>query len=116
MELDEVKRELDLEIVKKDKLTSDHNSELSRMQRKVDDCNEVITRLNMDVQMMTDEVEVARDKGVKLAKAEASIEKYLQKLEEMANLKKQVTSINLRLILVSMSNDRLVFSVEQRAD
>lgn len=89
MELDGVKRDLDLELVKNDQLRSDASLEKSKLQRKVDECNEMITRLTMDVQMMTDEVEVARDKSVKLARVETQLEKYQQKLEEMGALKKQ---------------------------
>lgn len=97
MELDATKRDLDLEIVKTEQLRSDFTSEKSKLQRKIDECNEVITKLSMDVQMMSDEVEVARDKGLKLARAEASLEKYQQKIEEMTSLKKQNKELSEKL-------------------
>ena len=46
---------------------------------------------------MSDELDVARDKGLRLIKAEAQIEKYQQRLEEMIGLKKQNKELSDRM-------------------
>lgn len=44
----------------------------------------------METHQQADELDVLRDKAQKLNRAEQSIEKYQQKLEEMKTLKQQV--------------------------
>lgn len=84
-ELEELRRELDLQTVENANLkatlkTANQRSEASR---------EVQAKLEMELHQMTDELDVNRDKAQKLAKAEATIDKYQKKLEEMVSLKKQ---------------------------
>ena len=50
---------------------------------------EAKARLEVEAQQMADELDMAKDKASKLSKAEATIEKYKRKLEEMAELQKQ---------------------------
>ena len=45
-------------------------------------------RLEMESSQMADELDVGRDKGLRLIKAETQIAKYQQRLEEMNGLKK----------------------------
>ena len=49
---------------------------------------EIQSRLEMETSQMVDELDVGRDKGIRLIKAETQIAKYQQKLEEMTGLKK----------------------------
>lgn len=86
IEVDELRRELDLKIVESDNL----KTELQVSHRRCDSFNEVIQKLTMDNNRMADELDIARDKSSKLAKAEAAVEKYQLKLEEMTTLKKEV--------------------------
>lgn len=85
IELDEIKRELDLKVVEAQKLTAD----LKNCNKKLDAAKEFQARLEMEVQQMTDELDVARDKAVKLQKAELQLEKYQRRLEELPSLKKE---------------------------
>ena len=49
---------------------------------------EIQSRLEMESAQMVDELDVGRDKGLRLIKAETQIVKYQQRLEEMNGLKK----------------------------
>ena len=51
----------------------------------------------MELSQLSDELDVARDKGLRLIKAEAQIEKYQQRLEEMIGLKKQNKELSDRM-------------------
>ncbi len=51
----------------------------------------------METHQLADEIDILRDKGAKLLKAEQTIEKYSKKLEEMLALKKQNKEANDKL-------------------
>jgi protein HOOK3 len=84
-ELNDAKRELDLKTVEADGLAAD----LKAAKQRADALREMQAKLEVELGQMSDELDVARDKGVRLAKAEAQLEKYQQRLEEMVGLKKQ---------------------------
>ena len=65
-------------------------SQLKVAQQRYEASRELQVKLESDAQHMADELDVNRDKAQKLAKAEATIDKYQKKLEEMTVLKKQV--------------------------
>jgi DNA repair exonuclease SbcCD ATPase subunit len=88
-----VKRELDLKIVELENMRSD----LLSSRRQWEASTEMVQKLTMENNQMADELDIARDKAIKLAKAEASIEKYQQKLEEMTALKKQNKELSSKL-------------------
>lgn len=66
-----------------------YKSDLMSSRRQWEAQAEMVQTLKMENSQMADELDVARDKSLKLAKAEASIERYQEKLEEMKNLSKQ---------------------------
>lgn len=82
--LDEAKRELDLREVEMESLKAD----LRAAKQRADAMREIQSRLEMESSQMADELDVGRDKGLRLIKAETQIVKYQQRLEEMNNLKK----------------------------
>jgi len=84
-ELEELRRELDLQTVENANL----KTSLKTAQQRSEAAREVQAKLEMELHQMTDELDVSRDKAQKLAKAEATIDKYQKKLEEMVILKKQ---------------------------
>jgi protein HOOK3 len=84
-ELDECKRDLDLKIVETDNL----KSEVKLTHQRLDASREIQAKLEMENHHQADELDVARDKLSKLAKAEQAVEKYQKRLEEMMVLKKQ---------------------------
>ncbi len=85
IELEEMKRIADLKIVECDGLFEKfHRSEQLLKQSKESHMN-----LEMQLQQMNDELDVARDKSTKLVKAEATIVKYQRKVEEMISLRKE---------------------------
>lgn len=84
MSLDDAKRELDLREVEMESLKAD----LRAAKQRADAMREIQSRLEMESSQMADELDVGRDKGLRLIKAETQIAKYQQRLEEMNNLKK----------------------------
>lgn len=84
-ELDDLKREHDLKIVEID--TVKHN--MKALQQRFDAAKELQAKLEMENHQQADELDIARDKVAKLARAEATVEKYHKRLEEMVDLKKQ---------------------------
>lgn len=84
-DLNDSKRELDLKMVEVDSLKTD----LKASKQRVDALREVQAKLEMEMSQISDELDLSRDRGLRLVKAEAQIEKYQQRLEEMVNLKKQ---------------------------
>jgi chromosome segregation ATPase len=62
---------------------------LRAAQQKFEASREIQAKLEIENHQMADELDVNRDKVTKLVKAEAAIEKYQQRLEEMVALKKQ---------------------------
>lgn len=93
VEVDELRRELDMKIVEIETL----KAESSTYHRRWEAAIELNQKLTIESQQMGDELDVARDKASKLVKAEATIEKYQQKLEEMNGLKKQNKELASRL-------------------
>jgi hypothetical protein len=68
-------------------------------------------KLEMEAHQMADELDVAKDKASRLAKAEAAVDKYQKKLEEMVTIKKQVWhcydhTIVFELILISLCTEQ----------
>eukprot|EP00604_Paraphysomonas_vestita_P002219 CAMPEP_0174819290 /NCGR_PEP_ID=MMETSP1107-20130205/2422_1 /TAXON_ID=36770 /ORGANISM="Paraphysomonas vestita, Strain GFlagA" /LENGTH=557 /DNA_ID=CAMNT_0016032487 /DNA_START=414 /DNA_END=2087 /DNA_ORIENTATION=- len=57
--------------------------------KRLEDNEEIRTRLEVEALQMADELDVARDKAQKLTKAEGTIEKYQKKLEAMTALKNE---------------------------
>jgi chromosome segregation ATPase len=84
MDLDDAKRELDIKMMQIENL----EGELMTTKKSLQTTKETTTKYVMEVQMMKDELDVAKDKALQLHKAESSIEKYKARLEEMTDLKK----------------------------
>mmetsp|Transcript_38636 Transcript_38636/g.39331 ORF Transcript_38636/g.39331 Transcript_38636/m.39331 type:complete len:614 (-) Transcript_38636:29-1870(-) len=93
MDLVECKREVDLKNLEIDSLKTELRSANERLVA----TREMQARLEVDAQQMADELDLARDKAGQLAKAEATIEKYQRKLEEMTTLKKNNQSLEAKL-------------------
>ena len=84
-ELEEMKRMADLKTLEYDTLSDKfQRSDLVLKQSK-----EAQLNLEMQLQQMNDELDVARDKSTKLIKAEATIAKYQRKVEELISLRKE---------------------------
>jgi chromosome segregation ATPase len=64
-------------------------SELSAVTVRLNVSEENRARLEVEVQQMADDLDVAKDRASKLSKAEATIDKYQRKLEEMVELRRQ---------------------------
>jgi protein HOOK3 len=64
-------------------------SELSAVSLRLNASEENRARLEVEVQQMADDLDVAKDRASKLSKAEATIDKYQRKLEEMVELRRQ---------------------------
>lgn len=63
--------------------------DLESSKRQLEEHDHARARLEVEALQMSDEIDLARDKALKLTKAEATIEKYQQKMEEMTALKAQ---------------------------
>lgn len=83
--LDDAQRELDIRQVACDALRSD----VSKLAQKLDLSMQKHAKLEMENHQLSDELDVARDKAIKLAKAEAQIDKYQKRLEDLVLLKKE---------------------------
>lgn len=84
-EVDELKREIDLKLVENDNVKAELRSAMQRLEAS----REIQAKLEMENHHQADELDLARDKLGKLAKAEQSVERYQKKLEEMIAIKKQ---------------------------
>ena len=82
--MDDAKRELDLREVETESLRAD----LRASKQRTEAMREIQSRLEMESAQMVDELDVGRDKGLRLIKAETQIVKYQQRLEEMNGLRK----------------------------
>mmetsp|Transcript_10383 Transcript_10383/g.15782 ORF Transcript_10383/g.15782 Transcript_10383/m.15782 type:complete len:678 (-) Transcript_10383:152-2185(-) len=85
IELEEVKEKLnaantDLESMKYENIS---------LKQRLEENEQIRTRLEVEALQMADEIDLARDKSAKLAKAEATIEKYQKKMEDMTALRDQ---------------------------
>ena len=85
MDLDESKREVDLKTVECEHL----RFEIRTANQRLDTTREIQAKLEMESQQMADELDVARDRASKLIKAEAAIDKYQKRLEDLAAVKKE---------------------------
>jgi len=63
--------------------------ELTSSRRQLEEHEHTRARMEVEALQMSDEIDLARDKALKLTKAEATIEKYQQKMEDMKALKAQ---------------------------
>merc|ERR1711991_419905 len=77
--------ELDLKIVE----LEGKQDEMNTMTKNIEKLSANQARMNMEMQQMTDEVDLARDTSRRLSQAEASIEKYQRRIEELNAFKKQ---------------------------
>lgn len=84
-ELDEIKKELDLKISENESL----KTEMKTLNQRFEAAREIQAKLEMENHHQADELDIARDKIARLAKAEQTVERYQKKLEEMISLKKQ---------------------------
>ena len=83
--LEEAQAKLDEALAENEDLKREIYSNMSQ----VKELKETCALLKEEKLQMTDEIELAREKSLKLTKAEAAIEKYQQKLENMNALKAQ---------------------------
>ena len=84
-EVEELKRLADLRTVEYDSLSS----KFQKSEHVLKQSKETQLNLEMQLQQMNDELDVARDKSAKLIKAEATIAKYQKKVEELISLRKE---------------------------
>eukprot|EP00596_Hydrurales_sp_CCMP1899_P005175 CAMPEP_0119034874 /NCGR_PEP_ID=MMETSP1177-20130426/1896_1 /TAXON_ID=2985 /ORGANISM="Ochromonas sp, Strain CCMP1899" /LENGTH=711 /DNA_ID=CAMNT_0006992673 /DNA_START=257 /DNA_END=2389 /DNA_ORIENTATION=+ len=84
MSVDEAKREVDLRDVENEGLKAD----LRAAKQRAESMRGIQSGLEMKSSQMADELDVGRDKGLRLIKAESQIVKYQQRIEEMSGLKK----------------------------
>lgn len=64
------------------------------MSQRLEENEQIRTRLEVEALQMADELDIAREKSIKLTKAEATIAKYQTKMEEMTALKNQVRAVS----------------------
>jgi len=84
-ELDTCKRALDLRVTENETLRAD----LKASEQRLTAAREMQAKLEMEAVKAGDELDVLRDQGSKLSKAEATLEKYQRKLEELPSLKRE---------------------------
>lgn len=63
--------------------------DLKAVLQRLEASRELQAKLEMETHQQADELDIARDKAAKLARAEQAVEKYQKKLEEMVDLKRQ---------------------------
>ena len=85
MQLQDTQRDLDLATVQNDTLRAD----LRASQARAEGLQQVQARLEFDSRQLADELDVARDRSNKLTKAEAQLDKYTRRLEELAAVKRE---------------------------
>jgi hypothetical protein len=83
--LDEIQTKLTNTLAENEHL----KQELESTSRQLEEHEHIRARLEVEALQMSDEIDLARDKTLKLAKAEAAIEKYQQKMEGLTVLKSQ---------------------------
>jgi len=83
--VEELKRLADLKTVEYDSLSS----KFQKSEHVLKQSKETQLNLEMQLQQMNDELDVARDKSAKLIKAEATIAKYQKKVKELISLRKE---------------------------
>eukprot|EP01036_Dinobryon_divergens_P022096 gene22096-30331_t len=93
LEVDELRRESDLKAVEFERL----RSELSLSKSRLEQAKEHLLLREMAARQTADELDIAREKTLQLARTEQSLEKYQRRLEEMVDLKRQNKELNDRL-------------------
>ena len=93
IELDETKREIDIKSVEIEGLRAD----LAASNQRYEATKSLQAKLEMEVQQMADELDIARGKAIELSKVEAKLEKYQRRLEEMTEMKKQNKELELKM-------------------
>ena len=83
-EIDSLKQDLDQKNIEVTEL----QDELYAVNQKYSTTKDALEKAESTISLMTDEVDVARDKAARLIKAENTIEKYQKRLEEFASLRK----------------------------
>ena len=83
-EIDSLKQDLDQKNIEITEL----QDELYAVNQKYSTTKDALEKAESTISLMTDEVDVARDKAARLIKAENTIEKYQKRLEEFSSLRK----------------------------
>ena len=83
-EIDSLKQDLDQKNIEITEL----QNELYAVNQKYSTMKDALEKAESTISLMTDEVDVARDKAARLIKAENTIEKYQKRLEEFSSLRK----------------------------
>ena len=92
-QLDDAKRELDLKNVEIENLQNDFQLSVQRYESS----KAIQTKLDLEMQRMADELDLARDTTKRLAVAESNIEKYQKKISDFNALKKQNKDLESKL-------------------
>ena len=85
-ELFDVRRELDDRVLELESLHADY----AKLQVQLNAQKEQLVKVEVESQMMADQIEIARETHSKLLRAEANIEKYQKKLEEVTSIRLEV--------------------------
>lgn len=87
MQLSDLSRDFDMKSIE----LEDTKHKLDEVLSQQDATAEMLMKLTVENQQLVDEIEVLRETSEKLSKAESLIEKYQARLEEIPNLKNQVS-------------------------
>ncbi len=85
VELQELKREMDLVTVENDRLMEACRGN----EKKIEQLKEATMSSDISMQLMRDELDVAREKSARLIKAEGNVVTYKRKLEGLSDLKQE---------------------------
>jgi predicted nuclease with TOPRIM domain len=83
-EIEDMRRDLDVQVVENENI----RGSLKAFTQKYEALKEMHAKMEMENQQLADELDITRDKAAKLARAEATIDKYQKRIEEMMPLKK----------------------------
>lgn len=84
-EVDALKTKVDEMSLERTSLQSEQKATMQKLQAS----QEMLAQLEMETRQQSDELDIARDKISRLAKAEQAVEKYQKKLEDMRSLREQ---------------------------
>jgi hypothetical protein len=93
LELEQAQRDLDLKTVEVEGLQESLQATLQRYES----AKAQQARQEVEIQQITDELDLARDTSRRLAQAEATIEKYQRRLEELNAIKKQNKDLEVKM-------------------
>ena len=93
MDLDEAKRELDLKIGEHEDLCR----EKEQLLKEAESSKGTVFKLETENRMMSDNLDIAKDKASQLVKMESQLEKYQKKVEELSVLKKTNKELESRM-------------------